>query len=78
MTGIWKKPKKATIYQSIMGAKKLVSSRKWKVAYRNIPRELNTVPDYMCRTAEHNQRVEFWGGKIPNEAPKFNIDDFKD
>lgn len=48
--GIYKKPSKAKMYEAIQLAKRL--KREWKdVAYRHIPRNLNTVPDDMARRA---------------------------
>jgi hypothetical protein len=35
-----------------MDAREMAKRYGWKVAYRNIPRELNKVPDDMCRRAE--------------------------
>lgn len=50
MLGIFKKIRKASIYTPVTHAKELL--RRVDVAFRHVPRHLNTVADDMCRRAE--------------------------
>ena len=46
------------------------------MAFRYVPRELNAVPDDMCRRArEAGQTVEFEDGVVPQDAPEVNLAD---
>ena len=51
MLGVFKRPRKNSLYTAIEATKEL--ARRWPhpVAYRHIPRDLNAVPDDMVRRA---------------------------
>ena len=49
---------------------------KCPIAYRNIPRELNTIPDDMChRALAHKEPVTFHKGEVPDDAPSNQMED---
>ena len=52
LLGIYKKARKPSIYLCIEGVKALARRRRWTIAFRYVPRQLNAVPDDMCRRAE--------------------------
>jgi len=52
LLGIFKKPRKPSLYQAVKEVKELVYRGRLRVSYRHVPRDLNTQADAMCRLAE--------------------------
>jgi hypothetical protein len=51
LLNMYKKVRKASIFNLITATKQLVRKRGWIVTYRNVPRALNVAADDMCRRA---------------------------
>jgi riboflavin biosynthesis pyrimidine reductase len=51
MLRIYRQPRKPFLYQKVEEVRQLVKRLGLKVAYRHVPRRLNSVPDAMCRLA---------------------------
>jgi hypothetical protein len=49
MVGVFKKPRKNTLYTAVERTKELARQWPHPVAFRHIPRDLNTVADDMVR-----------------------------
>ena len=52
LLGVYKKVRKPSLYINVEGIKGLVRSRRWKVAFCAVPRQMNAQADDMCRQAE--------------------------
>jgi len=60
---LYKASSKPSLYLRLEGCKALVRKRRWAIAYRYVPRELNTVADDMAtRARDTGATVEFWDG----------------
>ena len=69
LTGVYKKPGKATIYEALQDVRKCARTLP-HVAYRHVRREANFVADDMARRAlEVGANVAFWNGNVPTDAP---------
>ena len=70
MLGVFKRPKKNSIYTSIERTREL--ARKWAhaVAFRYVLRDVNTVADDMVRRARDQGRdITFHPANLPADAP---------
>ena len=64
LLGIFKKARKPSLYLCVEGVRALAKQRKWRIAFRYVPRQLNSVADDMCRRAEASlARVELAAGE---------------
>jgi ribonuclease HI len=71
---LYNRSSKPSLYLALEGTKALVQRRKWRVAYRYVPRELNAPADDMCRRArEQEGAVEYWDGQLPEGAPPLEL-----
>ena len=52
LLGVYKKVRKPSLYINVEGIKGLVRSRRWKVAFCAVPRQMNAQADDMCRLAK--------------------------
>jgi len=67
---LFKASTKPSLYLSLEGTKALVRRRRWAIAYRYVPRELNAAADYMAtKVREAGATVEYWDGQLPAGAP---------
>jgi hypothetical protein len=74
LLGIYKKARKPSIYLCIEGVKALARRRRWTIAFRYVPRQLNAVPDDMCRRAEAaGEEVRYDLGDVPAGAPALDL-----
>jgi hypothetical protein len=74
LLGIYRKARKPSLYLCVEGVKTLARRMKWRIAFRYIPRQLNSVPDDMCRRAEAaGVLVEYVGGEVPSDAPEVDL-----
>ena len=72
---LYKRSTKPSLYLTLEGTKALVKKRGWKVSYRYVPRELNTVPDDMCgRARAATADVEYREAKLPVGALGLDLD----
>lgn len=73
--GIFKKPRKQSLYHCIQESKALVRKHQLIVAYRHVPRRLNNIPDAMCRMAFQSQsNHDIRDGQLAEGMPELNID----
>ena len=74
MLRMFKSSSKPSLYLRLEGCKALVRQRRWAVAYRYVPRELNAAADNMCTQArEAGASIEHWDGVLPEGAPPVDI-----
>ena len=75
MLRIYKSPRKPYLYEVVNKVRNLIKYNNLKVAYRHVPRRLNSIPDAMCREAfASKQDVEYWGGDLPEGGEKLDLD----
>ena len=75
MLGIFKKPRKQSLYHCIQESKALVRKHRLIVAYRHVPRRLNGIPDAMCRLAFQSQSDhDYRDGKLGEGMPTLDVD----
>lgn len=66
LLGVYKKIRKPSLYVCVEGIKGLVREKRWNVAFRAVPRQMNAQADDMCRRAEAaGSTVEYRDGCIP-------------
>ena len=66
--------RKPSLYITVEAIRKLVRDRRWQLAYRAVPRALNTHADDICRRAERaGAVVEFMDGSLPDDAPALDV-----
>jgi hypothetical protein len=71
---LFRRSTKPSLYLRVEQIKALVQKRGWVLAYRHVPRMLNTQPDDMCRRArQEGKDVEYKGGNIPPDAPPLEV-----
>ena len=74
LLGIYRKAHKPSLYLCVEGVKTLAQQMRWRIAFRYIPCQLNSIPDDMCRRAEAaGMLVEFLGGKVPSDEPEVDL-----
>jgi PHD-finger len=67
MLRIYRQPRKPFLYQVVQDVRKLVRQQSMKVAFRHVPRRLNSIPDAMCREAfAAKANVHHFGGQLPD------------
>ncbi|HLP30904.1 MAG TPA: PHD finger domain-containing protein [Geothrix sp.] len=77
LLGIYRKARKPSLYLTVEGVRTLARRLRWQIAFRYIPRQLNAIPDDMCRRAEASEAiVEYVDGAIPADAPQLDLDSF--
>ena len=52
LLGVYKKFRKPSLYINIESVRALCREHGWRVAFRAVPRQMNSVADDMCRRAE--------------------------
>jgi ribonuclease HI len=76
LLGIFKKARKPSLYLCVEGVRALAKQRKWRIAFRYVPRQLNSVADDMCRRAEAaGAVVEYLDGALPPDAPRVDLEE---
>ena len=76
LLGVYKKIRKPSLYITIKNIKGLVREKRWKAAFRAVPRQMNAQADDMCRRAlAVGKQVEFLNGQVPEDAPPLAVDD---
>ena len=70
LLGVYKKVRKPSLYINIEGIKGLVRTRRWRVAFRSVPRQMNAQADDMCCRAEAaGKMVEYRGAPPHGRTP---------
>jgi hypothetical protein len=74
MLRIYRQPRKPFLYQQVEEIRKLVKCLGLKIAYRHVPRRLNSVPDTMCRMAlTATKDVSYLNGELPPDVEVLNL-----
>jgi hypothetical protein len=74
LLGVYRKARKPSLYLTVEGVRTLARRIGWQVAFRYIPRQLNAIPDDMCRRAEAaGATVEYVDGITPADAPELDL-----
>ena len=72
MLGVFKRPKKNSIYTSVERTRELARSWPHAVAFRHVTRNVNNVADDMVRRArDQGCNVTFYPCNLPPDAPHF-------
>ena len=78
LTGIFKKPGKASIYEALQAVKQRARELP-HVAYRHVRRAANVVADDMARRAlAAGANVTYWVGQLPDGCPANQLADVYD
>ena len=73
LLGVYKKVRKPSLYINIEGIKGLVRTRRWRVAFRSVPRQMNAQADDMCRRAEAAGKMVEYRGAPSMDAPPLDV-----
>ena len=75
LTGIFKKPGKASIYEALQEARRRARELP-HIAYRHVKRAANMVADDMARRAlDAGADVTYWAGELPDGCPANQVED---
>jgi hypothetical protein len=74
LLGVYKKVRKPSLYINVESIRGLVRDRRWRIAFRAVPRQMNAQADDMCRRAEAaGNMVEYCDGMVPEDAPWIDV-----
>jgi len=74
MLRIYRQPRKPSLYEAVQDIRKLIKANSLRVAFRRVPRRLNSVPDAMCREALAAKKdVHYFGGKLPENVEPLDL-----
>ena len=74
MLRIYRQPRKPFLYEVVQDVRKLIKNNNLRVAFRHVPRRLNSIPDAMCRAAlAGKQDISYFEGALPEGAEPLNV-----